>query len=64
VRRYRYRTPALTGPWRNSHDAAVRDAVRAKQAEIDDDQPSRVAWIVPGRIEELNNENARSRAKG
>lgn len=64
MRRYRYRTPALTGPWRNSHDAAVRDAVKAKQAEIDNDQPSRVAWTVPGRIEELGNEEAHSRAKG
>lgn len=64
MRRYRYRTPALTGPWRNSHDAAVRDAVRAKQAEIDNDQPSQVAWIVPGRIEELNNGETQSRAKG
>ena len=64
VRRYRYRTPALTGPWRNSHDAAVRDAVRAKQAQVDDAQPSGVDWIVPGRIEELGNEEAQSRAKG
>lgn len=64
VRRYRYRTPALTGPWRNSHDAAVRDAVRAKQAQIDCDQPSRVDWIVPGQIEELSNEEEPSRAKG
>lgn len=63
MRRYRYRTPALTGPWRSSHDAAVRDAVRAKQAQIDRDQPSLVDWIVPGRIEELNNEEAQSRAK-
>jgi hypothetical protein len=58
VRRYRYRTPALTGPWRESHDDAARDAVRAKQAEFDDDRPSRLKWIVPGEIEILNNEGA------
>jgi len=63
VRRYRYRTPALTGPWRDSHDEAVRDAVRAKQAQIEDDLPSAVTWIVPGRIEERNSEEAPSRAK-
>jgi len=58
VRRYRYRTPALTGPWRESHDDAVRDAVKAKQAEYDDAQPSGVKWIVPGEIEVRNNEQA------
>ena len=63
MRRYRYRTPALTGPWRDSHDEAVRDAVRAKQAQIESDRPAAVTWIVPGRIEERNNEEAPSRAK-
>jgi hypothetical protein len=52
VRRYRYRTPALTGPWRDSHEEAVRDAVRSKQAKIDDGGPDGLQWIVPGRIEE------------
>lgn len=64
VRRYRYRTPALTGPWRESHDEAVRDAVKAKQAEIESDRPGAVKWIVPGRIEERNSEEVPSRAKG
>ena len=64
MRRYRYRTPALTGPWRESPDAAVRDAVRAKQAQIDEEQPAGVQWIVPGQIEERNNEEVSSRAKG
>jgi hypothetical protein len=58
VRRYRYRTPALTGPWRESQDDAVGDAVRAKQAQYDEDQPSGVKWIVPGEIEARNNEEA------
>jgi hypothetical protein len=64
VRRYRYRTPALTGPWRDSAEGAMRDAVKAKQAQVDEDQSSGIKWIVPGRIEELNNEEAPSRAKG
>ena len=63
MRRYRYRTPALTGPWRDSHDDAVRDAVKAKQAQIEQDRPAAVTWIVPGRIEEQNSEEAPSRAK-
>jgi len=41
----------------------VRDAVRAKQAQIEGDRPAAVTWIVPGRIEERNNEEAPSRAK-
>ena len=58
MRRYRYRTPALTGPWRESHDDAVRDAVNAKQARYDDDQPFGVEWIVPGEIEVHTDEQA------
>ena len=58
MRRYRYRTPALTGPWRESHDDAVRDAVNANQAQYDDDQPSGVKWTVPVEIEVWNNEEA------
>jgi len=56
VRRYRYRTPALTGPWRDSHDDAVRDAVRAKQAQLDPDAPSGIKWTVPGEIETRTSE--------
>ena len=63
MRRYRYRTAALTGPWRESPEGAERDAVKAKQAQIDEGQPSGIKWIVPGRIEELVNEEV-SRAKG
>lgn len=62
--RYRYRTPALTGPWRDSYDEAVRDAVKAKQAQIGEDQLSDVKWIVPGQIEERSSEETPSRAKG
>jgi hypothetical protein len=63
VRRYRYRTPALTGPWRDSEADAVRDAVNAKQANYDEDQPSGVKWIVPGEIEVRNNEQAATGAR-
>ena len=63
MRRYRYRTPALTGPWRDAHDDAVHDAVNANQARYDDDQPSGVKWIVPGEIEVLNSEGARAEAR-
>ena len=50
--RYRYRTAALTGPWRDSAERALSDAVKAKQAEKDEAEPAGVRWIVPGRIEE------------
>jgi hypothetical protein len=56
--RYRYRTPALTGPWRESHDEAVGDAVNAKQACYDGNQPSGVRWAVPGEIEARNKKEA------
>lgn len=56
VQRYRYRTSVLTGPWRDSRDDAVNDAVRAKQAEIEDSKPGKVRWIVPGVIEEHESE--------
>lgn len=49
--RYRYRTPVLMGPWRDSRAAALRDAIGAKQATADDGQPGGVRWLVPGEIE-------------
>jgi hypothetical protein len=51
----------LTGPWRDSAEEAARDAVKAKQAVIDDDQPTGIKWTVPGQIEERNSERAASR---
>jgi hypothetical protein len=62
VRRYRYRTPVLTGPWRDTRKGALRDAVNAKQAQFDEDQPGGVRWVVPGQIEEHESEDAPSRA--
>ena len=56
--RYRYRTAVLTGPWRDVRDDAVSDAVRAKQAELEDAKAGRVRWIVPGMIEERNGEGS------
>ena len=50
--RYRYRTPALTGQWRDSRDAALRDAINAKHALDDENEPGGVRWLVPGEIEE------------
>lgn len=61
MRRFRYRTSVLTGPWRDSAEEAARDAVKAKQAVIDDNQPTGIKWTVPGQIEERNSERAASR---
>jgi len=49
VRRYRYRTPVLTGPWRQTSDEALRDAVNSRQAVMDS---GGAKWVVPGEIEE------------
>lgn len=50
--RYRYRTAALAGPWRALRQAALDDAVAAKQARPDESAPEGVLWVVPGEIEE------------
>lgn len=50
---YRYRTPALVGPWRKSRRQAVLDALRARQARRDEADRRDVRWLVPGGIEEL-----------
>lgn len=51
---YRYRTPALVGPWRKSARQAVLDALRANQARRDERDWHAVRWLVPGRIEETD----------
>ncbi len=61
MRRYRYRTSVLTGPWRDSAEEAARDAVKAKQAVVDEDRPTGIRWTVPGQIEERNSERTPSR---
>ena len=50
---YRYRTPALVGPWRKSARQAELDALRARQARRDDRDRHAMFWLVPGRIEEM-----------
>ena len=49
MRKYRFRTAALIGPWRDSEDQALADAARAQQVSLDGAQ---ARWLVPGRIEE------------
>jgi hypothetical protein len=49
---YRYRTPALVGPWRKTENQALLDALRARQARRDERDRHAVRWLVPGRIEE------------
>lgn len=51
MRRYRYRTPVLAGPWRESPDQALRDAERAGQLRLEG-LGHHVRWMVPGEIEE------------
>jgi hypothetical protein len=48
---FRYRTATLLGPWRATSDAALADAIRAKQARRDEDGIG-WHWVVPGSIEE------------
>lgn len=48
---FRYSTKTLLGPWRDTAEAAVRDAIRAKQACLDEEGEG-WRWVVPGSIEE------------
>ena len=50
--RYRFRTAALVGPWRQTRGTALRDARKARQADADETEPDGVRWRVPGMIEE------------
>jgi hypothetical protein len=51
MKSFRYRTKTLLGPWRSDADAAVQDAIRAKQARREADDKG-WHWVVPGSIEE------------
>ena len=51
LRSYRYRTDTLLGPWRSTSEEAARDAMRARQARLDEDGVT-WHWTVPGIIEE------------
>jgi len=46
---YRYRTRALTGPWRLAVGEAMDDAIKAGQARAAPDGD--IQWVVSGRIE-------------
>lgn len=48
LHRYRYRTEALAGPWRDSPERALGDAVRARQARAHD---RAFEWLVRGWVE-------------
>ena len=56
--RYRYRTAALAGHWRDSREEAARDAVKAYQALADEAAPSGLRWLVEGEIEEAHGAEA------
>ena len=53
TRQFRYRTSVLVGSWRQSREAAIEDAVKAKQAAREDADQAAIKWIVPGKIEEI-----------
>ncbi len=46
---YRYRTAALTGPWRRRPDRAIEDAVKARQVSLE--RGGALSWNVSGEIE-------------
>ena len=48
---YRYRTATLLGAWRSTAEAAMQDAIRARQARRDE-QGNGWHWVVPGSIEQ------------
>jgi hypothetical protein len=48
---HRYRTATMLGRWCPSREEACQDALRAKQARLDDTRPDRIFWTVPGEIE-------------
>jgi hypothetical protein len=52
--RYRYRTAALAGRWRDSREEAVRDALNAHQALADAGESEGLRWLVHGEIEEAD----------
>jgi hypothetical protein len=56
--RYRYRTAALAGRWRDSREEAVRDAVKARQALAEDSTADGLSWLVAGEIEEAESADA------
>ena len=48
--RYRYQSPVLHGPWRDTREQAIADAIRAGQAERGAD--GSLIWRDRARLEE------------
>lgn len=48
---HRFRTVAIVGEWRTTHEQACHDALKARQAHPDPASPDGVSWRVPGTIE-------------
>jgi hypothetical protein len=48
--RYRYRSPALHGPWRDDRESAIADAIVAGQAFKDDE--GQLHWQDSASLEE------------
>ena len=57
--RYRYRTRALVGQWRETAEEAADDAVRAGQAIRVATDASELRWRIMGRIEQEGDHNER-----
>ena len=53
---YRYVTPALHGRWRNTHQEALVDAMRAGQARASPGDPGGIVMLCGVRIEERPSE--------
>ena len=49
---FRFTTSVLVGPWRPSREEAQRDAIKARQAIANGQQPDGLEWRVSGRIEQ------------
>ena len=64
MRRYRYRTAALVGPWRESRARAARDAAKAGQVIVDGEDPLNFRWVVSGEIEESLPDKTRQATQG
>ena len=56
--RYRYRTAALAGQWRDSREEALRDAIKARQVLADEAEADGLRWLVKGEIEEAETVDA------
>ena len=58
--RYRYRTTAIVGPWRNRPEKAIEDAAKVQLATLDSTEPEGCRWLVHGKIEEDSEGQART----